>query len=526
MVTMDYPWAMARLGSLKWWKSEPERQSIDRPILEEDLDRPDPLRVGVHDASRVEWIVTLPLEPREYAFEIEFVVEIPANLITPHDVWGHFQELARLHSPGHTPDTNAWSQASGNDDLRRATLAVIHKLKILQERHGRVCTAANSLILQECKKDVRAELEPLLDEAVALIRSSRDRLAALSSAGASVAESRLADEFLSAKLLDFLSELERDVDGTLVCDGARFRGQYLGHAEVLRKRIASELAAELRRRTEKGFLNPSGDNSAELEEYLERASHLKKHFQEVLFLEMASKTVEGKLRNVVAVVAAAIASTFYFLAMAPGALQTTGISLGTTALIGAFVYALKDRIKEIARGWLSHRILHLYGERTVALRIPARLVKGRPELVSSRDVFTVNYETRHDSLNPEIGATRRLAVLHYKKKGKVEQSATTARELERKGLRSVKQIFRFDLSAVFPRLDDPIKRIPVLDGAQDESVRWVDAPRTYHFPVVARLVTHDTTVEQIGEIVVQKSGIARFDLEDRTSEPLPPTRAR
>lgn len=523
---MDYPWGMARLGSMRWWSraaADVPREAVDRPILEEELDRPEALRVGVHDASRVEWIVTLPLDTRKYSFEIEFFVEIPANLISPHDVWTHFQELARLHSP--SVDPGGWNSASGNDDLRRATLAVIHKLKILQERHGRACTVANSLLLQEAKRDMKADLEPLIEEALVLIRNARDRLANLAAtAGASIAESRLADEFLSTKLLDFLSELERDVDGTLVCEGARFREQYVPQAEGLRKRIAGELAAELRRRSEKGFLNPSGDKSGELEDYLERASHLKKHFQEVLFLEMSTKTVEGKLRNVVAVVAAAIASVFYFLAMTgPATMQATGISLGTTALIGAFVYALKDRIKEMARGWLSHRILHLYGERTVALRIPARLVKGRPELVSSRDVFTVNYETRHDSLNPEIGATRRLAVLHYKKRGEVTQSVSTARELERKGLRSVKQIFRFDISAVFPRLDDPVKRIPVLDGKGD-SVKWVDAPRTYHFPVTARLVTPAGTVTQNGEIVAQKSGIMRFDVEDRSAEPAPGTR--
>ena len=143
-------------------------------------------------------------------------------------------------------------------------------------------------------------------------------------------------------------------------------------------------------------------------------------------------------------------------------------------------------------------------------------------LVSSRDVFTVSYESRHDALNPEIGATRRFAVLHYRKRGTVEQSPATARELERKGLRSVKQIFRFDLSPVFPRLDDPVKRIPVL-GRDGQSVKWVDAPRTYHFPITARVVTPDATTTATGEIVAMKSGIARLDVEDGSSHP---TRSR
>ncbi len=483
---------------------------LDRGTLEE-LDRPEALRIAVHDASRMEWICTLPLDRETYNFEIEFVAEIPANLLTPQDLWSHLQEMARLHSP----DTDVWSSAAGNDDLRRATLAVIHKMKILQDRHGRACNVANSILLQEAKRDVTGELESHLDEAIGLIAKARHHLAALTANGsASPAESRLADEFLSTKLLDFLTEAEKDVSDTLLVAGARFRDNYEIAGEKLRRRLFDELANELRRRGEKGFFNPSGEKPGELEDFLERASHLKKHFQEVLFLEMTTQPVESRLKNWVAVFAAILASVFYFLAMTAPSLMAPGIGLGTTALVGAFIYALKDRIKEVVRGWLSHRLLHLYGTRTVSLRVPARLMKSRPLLVESRDVFTITFENRHDALNPEIGETRRLAVLHYKKKGKVEQPKSVAKELEHKGLRSVKQIFRFDLSAVFPRLDDPSKRIPVLEK-DGRTVRWVDAPRTYAFPVTARLVTPNGTLEQSGEVVAQKHGIVRFDTQGK-----------
>lgn len=518
MKSMDYPRALSRFG----WLKPVESPDPDSERLPEDHDRPDQLRIGVHDTSRVECTVTLPLERQQYEFEIEFMVEVPANLISFSDLWTHFQELARLHSP----DTEIWTHASGNDDLRRATLAVTHRLKMLQDRHGRACMVANSLLLQEARRDVATELEPLIDEGVTLIRQSRDRLAGLASSGASPAESRLADEFLSTKLLDFLSELERDVQGTLLAANARFREQYAVPCTRLRDRVANELSAELHRRAEKGFLNPSGESADELEDYLERASHLKKHFQEVLFLELSTEAVEGKLKNVVAVLAAVIAALFYFVAMiGPTIFMPGAISIGTTALVGAFVYAVKDRIKEVFRGWLNKRILKLYGTRRVFLRVPSRLVRSQPLVVSSRDVFTVTYESRKDTLNPEIGATRRFAVLHYRKRGVVEQSTATARELERKGLRSIKQIFRFDLSPVFPRLDDPMKRIPVL-ARDGQAIRWVDAPRTYHFPVTARVVTPDGSTTATGEIVALKSGIARLDLEDCTTDPTQRTRSR
>lgn len=515
---MDYPRALTRFGWLR--AVEPAERDSDHPV--DDHDRPEQLRIGVHDTSRVECTVTLPLEKREYEFEIEFMVEVPANLISITDLWTHFQELARLHSP----HTDSWASANGNDDLRRATLAITHRLKLLQDRHGRTCTVANSLLLQEPRRDCAGELEPIIDEGVTLVRQARERLAGLASAGASPQESRLADEFLSTKLLDFLSELERDVNGGLLAASGRFREHYVAAAARLRERIAKELAAELSRRAEKGFLNPSGESSAELEDYLERASHLKKHFQEVLFLELSTEAVEGKLKNVVASVAAIIAALFYFVAMiGPTIFMPGAISIGTTALIGALVYALKDRIKEVFRGWLNKRILKHYGTRRVYLRVPQRLIRSQPLVVSSHDVFTVTYENRHDTLNPEIGATRRFAVLHYRKRGVVEQTAACARELERKGLKSVKQIFRFDLSMVFPRLDDPSKRIPVL-AKDGQSVTWVDAPRTYHFPVTARIVTPDGATTATGEIVAQKSGITRLDVEDCTTDTSTHTRVR
>src|SRR5439155_1051497 len=56
-------------------------------------------------------------------------------------------------------------------------------------------------------------------------------------------------------------------------------------AEQLREAVADAFAAELRERERKGEMLPDGDDVEALALFLDRAAQLKKHFQEVLFLE-------------------------------------------------------------------------------------------------------------------------------------------------------------------------------------------------------------------------------------------------
>lgn len=465
------------------------------------------IRIGVHDASRIEWIATIPLDRTPFEYEMEFTAEIPSNLLTPHDVWGQLQELARLHSPAE----DTWEGAESDlDDVRRSALTVAHQLKILRDRYERCCMMANSLILLEPMRNVQVDLLAIHLEACGIVNISRGKLREMVQISPSCsAERRLADEFLSTKLIDFLSQAEKAVDDVLLGERSRYAAQYQPQGERLRDEIGRELAEELGHRLSQGYINPTGESPEELELYLERTSDLKKHFQEVLFLDMDVQRVEHRLRNWVAAMAAILASIFYFVALLT-TMNGSQISVVTTAFIGALVYAVKDRIKEVTRNWLASRITKHFGVRTTTLRVPGKLMKDRPILVDSRDTFSIDYEARNDELNPELGTTRRVAILRFTKKGTVRLNRAEVWELQKKGLRSIKQIFRYDLSPLFARLDDPVKRIPVLDGT-GKRVRFVDAPRSYRFPVCVKLRTAEASARQSGDVVAQKEGIVRFD---------------
>ena len=77
-------------------------------------------------------------------------------------------------------------------------------------------------------------------------------------------------------------------------------------------RVASSLGEELERRSARGWICGDAPSPDALERYLERASRLKKHFQEVLFLEPETFHVAERLHHWVAAFAALVASTWAF----------------------------------------------------------------------------------------------------------------------------------------------------------------------------------------------------------------------
>ena len=58
------------------------------------------VRVGVHDASRVEWSVSVPLpEDRPFKYTIRVELRIPNNTFVQHTPWGQMQSFTRLDGP-------------------------------------------------------------------------------------------------------------------------------------------------------------------------------------------------------------------------------------------------------------------------------------------------------------------------------------------------------------------------------------------------------------------------------------------
>ncbi len=488
---------------------------------EEDVD----LRVNVHDASRLEWSVSVALPERGHArYAIDVELEIPANVFARHLPWEKLQSWARLDGaadcprPGETPSM---------DTLRRAAVAYAHKLARASEGFARHCRLAGA------PSHARFTPEGLYDGlarwltfAAATADEARQRLVQRAP-GDSVEIAReraLVDEYVSVRLMEALASAERSIGALREtnCAGLASYEPALGRVELS---LADALTREVAYRDAQSWLHPHPRWPTSLERYIERASRMKKHFQEVLFLEADTYQVAEVLHNWVAGFVALVASTWAFawqLALmnrAPTTTSRVSSGLVVIAVLAGLVYAIKDRIKEMGRSWISGNVHRFYAQRVARWRAPAKRLSGRDVVMRARESFDQCVVRRPDPLNPQSGATMPATLVRYVHRGVVSANS----ELLASGVRRVKHIFRYDLSPLFARLDDPIKHVPVLDETTGR-VTFTAAPRCYRVPVRLLVRREGQTREERATLVLHKHGLERLDFERETEAESSPGR--
>jgi uncharacterized membrane protein len=464
------------------------------------------LRLEIHDASRVEWCIAVPLaddRSRKYALSITF--DIPANVFARHSPWDQLQSWARLDGPDARVDAGAKTTI---DSLRRATVSFAHRLARIADGFTRHCRLAAETAA--CESDVVDGILLWLSAASAATAEARERLVAPNGADAPdvARERKLIDEFLSVRLLEMLGTAERALEALASSPHACALEKALVDGEV---RVADALEGEIAHREASGFLRVDSASPAALEQYLERASRLKKHFQEVLFLDSETYQVAERLHHWVAGAAALVASTWALawqlaLANRSSVGSTVGSGLVILALVGGLVYVAKDRIKEMGRAWISGNVHRFYAQRVARWRAPLRRNAKREIVVDARESFDQTVRTLPDPLNPESGAAVATTLVRFSHRGRVAARSKIADD----DVRRVKHIFRYDLSPLFARLDDAVKRVPVLDPATHR-VRMLDAPRTYRVPVAIRVECDSKAQELYAVLVMNKRGLERLD---------------
>lgn len=479
------------------------------------------VRVGVHDASRLEWSLSVPLpekgeEPVPYTLSVE--MQIPQNAFVRHVPWDQMQAFTRLDGPAIT----AMGDVVTIDQLRRGALAMANQLARASDGFQRHCRLAASLFSTSPHSELEDALTIWIEAAVRIAQEARERLTRRErdEAGELTRERKLVDEYVSVRLFEMLAGAERALSNVMASKSPHAT-RLEPVISVVQSRLHQVLAQELIYREEHGFGNADPSSAMTLERYLDRASRLKKHFQEVLFLEQESFQIAERAYHWIAAFVAVLASTWAFawqIALANRANAASTVSSGVImlAVIAGLVYAAKDRIKEIGRNWMTHRVHRVWGAQRISrYRAPHRRLPGRDIVVTARESFNQALTNLPDPLNPESGATTPVTVLTYEHRGEVIPNA----QLIGSGVRRVKHVFRYDLSPLFARLDDATKPVPVLDDA-NRRVRFIDAPRCYRLPIKVEISTGSHKHTEHATLVMHKRGLERLERDsEKDSNP-------
>jgi len=467
------------------------------------------LRVAVHDRSRVEWVATVPIAPPgvEHTWEIAFEAQIPDAMWLPHAPWSHFTVRSRLMSPVLTAGSR--QQGAPIEQVRRRALAASHAIKLATAalsgdlrrlRHrDRVIDDAAAAALEDALAEVGRDAQ-VARGGIEALRDPSDRALSL--------EADLADEFISNQLLMFVTRLVGGL-GPRRGKGGRIDPALSGEVDRVHAALRRLLEGEDAHRRARGIRHSDLREQRGVEAFIGHGAQLKKHFQQALFLDARAYMVDERLHNWIAALTAMAA----FVVMFAGQIwilnsvntTTTTLSILIAGTIGALVYALKDRIKEVGREWLARRVKHTYADRVAHLRLQARMDAHQTPFALARETISVRRLWQDDPLNPALGATSLVHVLSIKERLRHEGLSV----LHDQGLVGLKHVFRYDLSPLLVKLDDQRKRVPVLGPHR---VHLRAATRVYSVPVQVSLTRAGTgeRLSQRGVLRFRRDGLERF----------------
>lgn len=462
------------------------------------------LQVTVHDSSRFEWQVVLPI-PRsgKVPYNVEAEFEIPSNSLSGHSPWDLVQGFTRLDA-----DIASVRSDGSVNALRHKAVSLARMLDRARTGFARHCTEAVGQSRCDEPSDTHGFLMVWLDAALSAVSSSREQLTiALPQDSAELSRERtLADEFISVRLLEFLAEAQQVLSTAKEAELPEV--QHLRAClAVTEERLAAAVEAEIAYRRAHGLSLPDPELPETLEKYVERAGRLKKHFQEVLELAREAYPLDDRVQQWVATFSALVAGMLVFGAqlvlgqVSTGSRLTSGLAV--IVLLAGLTYAARDRMKELGRAWIAGKVYRFHAQRVVL----CRLAESKKSLiVRAREWCNETTVIRPDPLNPEASASRRVTVVHHLHRGNLLANATVATSAAQR----IRHVFRYDLSPLFSRLHDPVKRVPVVDP-ETRHARFVDAPRRYQLPIEVRVSMHHIEREVRANLVVDKLGIRRLE---------------
>lgn len=469
-------------------------------LLQEDAEH---VEVGVHDASRLAWYVTVPLPQHGHApYSFEFEIEVPANVARIADPWSALQSYARL-DVADQPERSGSAQSL--EAFRRAVVGVAARLARARNGFVRHCT-----LLRSSPMDGESHWRPLtlwLEAASVELTSARRGL--LWSAP-NEEEGALADEFLSLQLWSVLTDCTRALrDARRSFEDRASPG--MPSFDTIEARIEKTLADEIEHRRHARCTLAEPRNATELERLVSRMRWLKKHFERVLFLDADSYQVVSRFSGWFSVLMAMLAYLWFLgweVAVEnnpTGGPVGVGSGLVVFALITTIAYASRERLKEVGRNWLAGRVQQMFAQRVTRFRLPGRERPRAGTVASTRESFSQSSAQRPDPVHPQYGPTHDVTLLRFMQRGFVATPPTSGGSPRQ----NVRFIYRLDLSALFPRLHDAVRGLVLPDASGRLAI--VDVPRNYELPLRASLRWAGGAEPIARTLVLNKNGLIRVE---------------
>lgn len=332
-------------------------------------------------------------------------------------------------------------------------------------------------------------------------------------------EVSIVDEYIVHITKDFLLQATDALDRLKLSRKTRFRLQHKCRAALRGLRMYCRRSS---------YIWIDDRNSAgDLEDYQYRRGLLKRKVWSSLYLDPRVKPLFAIQKQAGAMLAAGAAAIWAFLAevtirssSATRGSFTASIEGSTFIIITAFAlaYILKDRIKELGRGYFKWGIFGRLPDSSNKIIYPK-------DSSGNRDVTVGNYEEKArfsaaSRLPEDIAAIadryfpldeeESRSIILYQQRFSLKEEPI--RNLKRK-MRAVYSFYRLNISSLLGPLDQPDS--PASIPTQDLHITKINLPKVYHVDLIIKItgkvMNQNYPIYRIFRLVVNKEGILRLE---------------
>ncbi|NOX17608.1 MAG: hypothetical protein GXO87_04915 [Chlorobi bacterium] len=274
-------------------------------------------------------------------------------------------------------------------------------------------------------------------------------------------------------------------------------------------KFLSFVKEEVDRRKEKKYTSIVRDDSSN-EEMLFRFNTLKKYFSSVLSLETDVEKEGTVLEQILFSIAAGMAMLFATAAAFWGRSAFGTFTMPFFVLL-VVSYMFKDRIKELLREILKKSVFkHLFDYKYklfIDEKYKVGIIRESFDFIKMKKLDKEIFDMRQQFKTQEFdNKFQKEKVILYRKK--INLRSKFLKKHGGEGLHAITDIFRFDITRLLSKMDDPRKPLYVLTK---KGYKRISGKRVYHVNLILRIVRNKEVQLKRFRLVLTRKGIDRIE---------------